>query len=309
MPLPTFPYRRDIRPSGQMESLGEHTDREFQKIETALAALALTGGGGEGTVGPPGPEGPEGPAGPPGPPGADGAPGPAGPAGPTGPAGSKGDKGDKGDTGATGPAGAAGVGKSPFRPPLLSQFPLTNLAVGTSLETLNTPNGLFVRRTDGGAASQERTAFIGKAVPAGTWTATMGFETHNSRFGFIRSGLTLLNNATGRHLGFFYNVQDGNPAINVYYYNNLVSYNSSLFGESIAIGKQDLFLRIHFNGTQYIFSMSLNRGVNWITLLTLNASSYFVADRIGLGLQSFSDGWVVRNCATVFYYADNDIPA
>lgn len=33
-----FPYRRDLRPS-QAESLGEHTDREYAKIEAALALL------------------------------------------------------------------------------------------------------------------------------------------------------------------------------------------------------------------------------------------------------------------------------
>jgi hypothetical protein len=35
----TFPYRRDIRPASP-EGLGEHSDREFEKIETAIAALA-----------------------------------------------------------------------------------------------------------------------------------------------------------------------------------------------------------------------------------------------------------------------------
>jgi len=34
----TFPYRRDIRPASP-ESLGEHVDREFEKLENAVAAL------------------------------------------------------------------------------------------------------------------------------------------------------------------------------------------------------------------------------------------------------------------------------
>lgn len=35
----TFPYRRDIRPPNA-EGLGEHTDREFEKIESAVARIA-----------------------------------------------------------------------------------------------------------------------------------------------------------------------------------------------------------------------------------------------------------------------------
>lgn len=38
MALPTFPYRRDLRPP-EIEGLPEHTDREYEKIETAIAAL------------------------------------------------------------------------------------------------------------------------------------------------------------------------------------------------------------------------------------------------------------------------------
>jgi hypothetical protein len=34
----TFPYRRDIRPPNT-EGLGEHVDREFEKIEAAVALL------------------------------------------------------------------------------------------------------------------------------------------------------------------------------------------------------------------------------------------------------------------------------
>lgn len=36
MTTPTFPYRRDIRPQ-DIEGLGGHTDREFEKIEQAFA--------------------------------------------------------------------------------------------------------------------------------------------------------------------------------------------------------------------------------------------------------------------------------
>lgn len=38
MALPTFPYRRDMRPPVP-EGLGEFVDREFEKIEIAIAAL------------------------------------------------------------------------------------------------------------------------------------------------------------------------------------------------------------------------------------------------------------------------------
>lgn len=33
-----FPYRRDLRPPNP-ESLGEHTDREYEKIEAVIALL------------------------------------------------------------------------------------------------------------------------------------------------------------------------------------------------------------------------------------------------------------------------------
>lgn len=33
-----WPYRRDIRPP-LIESLGEHTDREYEKIERAIASI------------------------------------------------------------------------------------------------------------------------------------------------------------------------------------------------------------------------------------------------------------------------------
>lgn len=38
MSLPNFPYRRDLRPP-IAEGLPEHTDREYEKIETAIAAM------------------------------------------------------------------------------------------------------------------------------------------------------------------------------------------------------------------------------------------------------------------------------
>lgn len=42
MPTPRlYPYRREIRPPSP-QSLGEHTDREFGRIETAIASLAIT---------------------------------------------------------------------------------------------------------------------------------------------------------------------------------------------------------------------------------------------------------------------------
>lgn len=128
MAAKNFPYRRELRPPVP-EGLGEHVDREFEKIETAFANISGLNGasayeiavadgfvgtesewlaslvGAEGPMGPAGPtgatgpEGPAGPAGADGADGADGAVGPAGPAGPTGPAGAD---------GATGPAGPPG---------------------------------------------------------------------------------------------------------------------------------------------------------------------------------------------------------
>lgn len=38
MGQPNFPYRRELRPPIS-EGLPEHTDREYEKIETAVAAL------------------------------------------------------------------------------------------------------------------------------------------------------------------------------------------------------------------------------------------------------------------------------
>lgn len=38
MDLQQWPYRRDFRPA-LPESLGEHTDKEFSKIEIAIQAL------------------------------------------------------------------------------------------------------------------------------------------------------------------------------------------------------------------------------------------------------------------------------
>lgn len=45
MSIPDFPFRRDIRPVTP-EGLGEHVDRQFEKIEAALYNLNLTGGSG-----------------------------------------------------------------------------------------------------------------------------------------------------------------------------------------------------------------------------------------------------------------------
>lgn len=38
MAVRNFPYRREVRPP-VTDGLPEHTDREFEKIETAIAAL------------------------------------------------------------------------------------------------------------------------------------------------------------------------------------------------------------------------------------------------------------------------------
>lgn len=40
MALFNFPYRRDFRPASP-ESLGEHVDREFSKIETTIASIYI----------------------------------------------------------------------------------------------------------------------------------------------------------------------------------------------------------------------------------------------------------------------------
>lgn len=75
-----YPYKRELRPA-LPESLGEHTDREYEKIERAIISIleeGVGGGGGSGSIGPAGPQGPQGPT------GATGPQGPTGPAGPTG---------------------------------------------------------------------------------------------------------------------------------------------------------------------------------------------------------------------------------
>jgi len=39
MASPSFPYRRDLRPLSADGVLGEHTDRQFEKIETVISAF------------------------------------------------------------------------------------------------------------------------------------------------------------------------------------------------------------------------------------------------------------------------------
>lgn len=272
----------------------------------SAAPTGPTGATGTGNTGPTGRTGPTGPTGA----GAAGGTGPTGPtgSGTTGPTGS-------GGTGPTGPTGPASGGSSDIRPPTLTLFNYTANGTGvTQSATYNSTRGLQMTRTDS-LSSGDHAAFLGKAVPASTWTSIMKIETLMFSNDYLRWGLSIHNSATKDTVAVGINWSSGSPVVAVIRYNALDNFTSSLAqapaSGSLSLGSAELvkWFKITWDGTNYAFFYSDDDQITWTQLYTVTSATLgFTATHLGICMQHFN-GSNVANWKTICrYYSDPDFP-
>jgi len=215
---------------------------------------------------------------------------------------------DGSDTLTIAAAGGGGSSHLDVRPPTTSLFNLTTTSPGATLATgYHASKGLTVVRTDTGGG--EGIGFLGKSVPAGSsWTAEMSIRVSPwQRVNpYLRPGMTLLEESTGKFLHACLNSQGGDPQINLYHFSALQTYGSSLYATHVDLPEFMRF-RIVYDGTNYDFSLSYDDGITWVAMASAAKATYFTTapDRIGIGLQHFS-GFSRRFQAQILYYSDPD---
>lgn len=207
----------------------------------------------------------------------------------------------------------AALGTPDFHPPDTSLFSMTNLGTSVTVDaTYSAAKGLTVRRTDGGSSSADRLGFVGKAVPSGTWTAEMAFEwpaLGGSNI-YNRIGLTLVENGTGKWVQAKVGVDNSTTASIQVQYSTGLSSGTSSSGSAYVLNGPPTRVRFKcvYDGTNYTFTVSLDDGITYLTLATMAKATYFTtaADRIGIGLQSFTTFTANAFQARITYYSDPD---
>ncbi len=193
-----------------------------------------------------------------------------------------------------------------------SLLTLTNNAASATHAFNDGSHCMAMIGTDTGAASTERVRFRGKAVPAGSnWDVTAGIWTppFGRAGGYLKAGLAVLQNSSGKSLAVDYNTLNNAPIIETSYMSALGTYGSNPgITAPVVGGRFPIMFRITYDGTNYIFKYSLDFGDTWDTLSTLAKASYFTADRVGLWLETY--GVVVaRQCRLDCYHFDDpDFP-
>jgi hypothetical protein len=189
--------------------------------------------------------------------------------------------------------GGGGLGGADAVP---TDFSLSNTGSGVTLSTtLDSDRGLTVIRTDTGTAVSDRMGFYGKALPGGSFTATMRiwysapFKVGTAH-SFLRPGLTALENATGKAVHIGSNTQGGALKFSSYRMTNLNTFGATLADSSDVYSIPDVVdFKIVHDGTNYDFSYSVDGGITWASLGTVTKATAFTtaADRIGIGLVSY----------------------
>jgi hypothetical protein len=215
---------------------------------------------------------------------------------------------------AIGGSGSGGGTASPsllsFHPPLASLFNLAANGTGVSATLTDNTNYLSIVRTDGGAAG-ERLAFRGKAVPAGSaWTVTVGFLLPDAGSGErLRVGLALRESSTGKMVTFINNTEAGSNVLAIFNYNGADSYGSSDLSYGTFGGRKEMFLRVALVGTNYVYSVSWDYGIDWEVMATVPVTTRFTtaANQVGISIGTAAAVTIGKKWrADVFYYSDPD---
>lgn len=172
-----------------------------------------------------------------------------------------------------------GGGSSPY-PTMVSpdntQFSWVNQ--GSATVTVNANGGITLFKPKGAALSYNLRVMT---APAGTYTLTCGF--HSSiglGIDFQSCGLILRESSSGK---FIVHTLDNEATFNgqlVQWYNSATSFNASRKSQKHAGGDAPLYFRIQNDGTNHIFSWSLD-GYNFIQLYSEAKGAFIVPNQIG----------------------------
>lgn len=203
----------------------------------------------------------------------------------------------------------SGMGLFPIRPPNTTLLSQQFLGTGATMSVTNSPKVFSLKRTDTGVSAADRMAIQAKNVPSGSWTSTLGFWSPVfGRATNFRTGLTIYESATGKAISISVNSAAGSPNTLLLYYASGLSSGSTVVYTSANTfgGAFPWFHRISYDGTNYTFQLSYDFMTTWVTIATLAKASYFTADKIGIGLESFSTFTADTFIVPVFYYSDPD---
>jgi hypothetical protein len=289
--------------------------------------------GPKGDIGATGPQGLQGikgdtgATGPKGDTGATGATGPQGPAGAaaakgdtgaTGPQGIQGEPGPKGDTGPQGPAGPAGTSGSsgsgggisvyPFHPPTASIFSFNSSGPNVVLRSSANKRAFTLARIDSGTSGRDVAGFVGKNVPTGTsWKVDAIIRIPPViKTLYHRMGVSIFESNSKRILQFGATNFEGGKAI---FDVTTSSYNATPWVVNSNASVFEMWIRITFDGANYVFQESIDMGSTFDTRFTAPVSSYFTADKIGLSVQSYDNANPVGLYVQCVYWDDPDFVA
>ena len=126
---------------------------------------------------------------------------------------------------------------------------------------------------------------------------------------YLRIGLCLVENSTGKHLNACYNTNNQGPQFNLFSFSALGTFGSALHTSgAIFGGRFPVFFKVVYDGTNYVFTYSLDFMDSWETMATAAKATYFTtaADRIGIDVQTFATFAANEPRADIFYYSDPD---
>lgn len=144
---------------------------------------------------------------------------------------------------------------------------------GTAVATCSNS---YLQISDVAASSAHQMRIITQAV-TGSWTITAKIGGNCSFANYMWWGL-VLGDAAGKYIAFNYVT---NATLVVLYFTNATTYGSTPVTYNLV--DQQGFMRIQYNGSQFIFSISRD-GIYFHTLYTVSSTAHFAAAPTKAGL-------------------------
>lgn len=174
---------------------------------------------------------------------------------------------------------SSGGGSSPF-PALISPnnalFSWVNQ--GTATLTVNANGGITLFKPKGSTLSYSLRTM---AAPVGAYRLIAGMHaTIGLGISFQSCGLILRESSSGKFITFTFDNEGSFNGMLVQWYNSPTSFNATKKSQSFAINGALWYFKIQNDGTNHIFSWSLD-GYNFITLYSEAKGAFIVPDQIG----------------------------
>lgn len=194
-----------------------------------------------------------------------------------------------------------------FRPPTTALFSTIHEdAAGPGSVSYDADIGYCLSKAVG---LSDSLAFRGKNVPSGTWTATARIKFGYRGSSFDRFGLFLSDGTKFQGVCVDTSNDPGlSTVVGVNKFANTTTWSGTDVTETIRVVPDEIWMRIQDNGTNWLFSYSMD-GLVWKQLYSVARNTYLTATKIGLVSQNYSTGFVSGGVLNCVYYNDPDYPS